>query len=63
VFYPTEVKSKLESRCKAGFSLGEFFFRANEQKVKVHDWVAMSSAFVASQSSSFFPCSREQKFA
>ncbi len=44
---------------KPRFPLGDQFFRANKQKNEC-DWVVMSSVFVASQSSCFFLCSREQ---
>ena len=43
---------------KARFPLGDFF-RANKQNSEC-DWLVMSSVFVASQSHSFFACSREK---
>ncbi len=43
---------------KARFPLGDFF--AREQAKSECNWVVMSSVFVASQSSCFFLCSREQ---
>ena len=43
---------------KAGFPLGDIFSR--EQAKHEYDWLVMSSVFVASQSSCFFLCSREQ---
>jgi hypothetical protein len=44
---------------QARFALGDFFF-AQTNMQEVCDWVVMTSVFVASQSSCFFLCSREQ---
>ena len=52
--YPTSDPMQLLSQ----FSTWRFF--SHEQAKSERDWLVMSSVFVASQSSCFFLCSREQ---